>query len=384
MRTPPNSVFGRWKRTHLPSIRCGSSAAFLSSGCRMIPWRSTRREVLGRREEDGRAGRAVGGAGDHPALELGDEDDARVLEAPLLALDAVRRARAAAPGRSIQPSTPLRGAGDREVRDARSGPRRGRAATVAPSTLRRGRVEDGVDRIRPVVRRQDRVGRVAVEELAACSRRRTGLARRADGGTAGRPAVSSSSAARWKASVDSAPSLSFVVSSPSPSLQPPVAKSYSGRWSRLRPRNQSNARCARSAVLRIAGDGEGGELGLDECGRVERLLVAVSRSRLGATPAAVAGQPKRALGEPGLVAEPAERVEARLGQIVAAERDAADDQRVRQPGVVVGERVLEPVPASAPSASRRRRRAARRTRSSSCRASGSSRSGSRRARPRAA
>ena len=43
--------------------------------------------------------------------------------------------------------------------------------------------------------------------------------------TAGRPAASSRSAARWKASVDSAPSLSFVVSAPRPSLHPPVAKS---------------------------------------------------------------------------------------------------------------------------------------------------------------
>ena len=148
---PPNWVFGRWRSTQRPSIRWGSSAAFLSSGCRTIPWRSTEREVLGRREVDGRAGRAVGGAGDHPAVELVDPDDARVLEAPLLARDARRRARAAARDRPT--SRRCRSRERATVRcemPRRSSTRASR--TVSPSTRGRGRVEDGVDRIRPVAR----------------------------------------------------------------------------------------------------------------------------------------------------------------------------------------------------------------------------------------
>ena len=50
--------------------------------------------------------------------------------------------------------------------------------------------------------------------------------------------------------------------------------------------------------------------------------------------------------EPGLVAEPAKRVEAGLGEIVAAERCAADDQGMWERRVVVGERVLEPAPSA--------------------------------------
>ena len=151
-------------------------------------------------------------------------------------------------GSIVQPSIPLlERATERCERPVRSSTRASR--TVVPFDLRRGGVEHGVDRIRPVLRGQDRVGRVAIEELSA-------LATSVHAGsqpvsrvrwTAGSPAASSSSAARWTASVDSAPWLSFVVSSPSPSLQPPVAKSYSGRWRRLRPRNQSNDRCARFA-----------------------------------------------------------------------------------------------------------------------------------------
>ena len=60
--------------------------------------------------------------------------------------------------------------------------------------------------------------------------------------------------------------------------------------------------------------------------------------------AEMAGQAERPFDEAGFVAEPAKRFEACLGQIVAVEGDAADDQRVRQPRVVIGECVLEPVP----------------------------------------
>ena len=165
--------------------------------------------------------------------------------------------------------------------------------------------------------------------------------------TAGSPAMSSSSAARWKASVDSAPSLSFVGL-----LAEPVAAAAGGEVVQ-RPVQAVAAEepvegpLRTQPVLRIAADGEGGQLGLDERGRVERLLVARSGSRLVATAAIVSGQPQRPLVEAGLVAEPAEGVEARLGEVVPAESDAADDQGVREPCVVVGERVLEPAPALA-------------------------------------
>ena len=49
-----------------------------------------RGEVLGRGEIDRRPRRAVGGARDHPAVELGDPDDTGVFESPLLAVDAGR------------------------------------------------------------------------------------------------------------------------------------------------------------------------------------------------------------------------------------------------------------------------------------------------------
>jgi len=79
------------------------------------------------------------------------------------------------------------------------------------------------------------LGGMTVEELAFAHAAEASIGRCRS--TAGSPAASRRSAARWKASVDSAPSLSLVVSSPSPSLQPPVAKSYNGRWRRFRPRN---------------------------------------------------------------------------------------------------------------------------------------------------
>ena len=129
-------------------------------------------EVLGRCEKDCRAGRAVDRAGDDPALELRNEDDASVLEAPLLALDAVGRGKQRL--RVDRPAVdPVAGSGDREVRqtgqvlDARE--ENGRAVELSCSG-----VERGVDRIRPVLRSQD-------------------------------PAASSSSAAPCTASVDSAP-----------------------------------------------------------------------------------------------------------------------------------------------------------------------------------
>jgi hypothetical protein len=40
-RPPSNCVLGRWNITHRPSIRWGRRAAFLSSGCVIMPIRST-------------------------------------------------------------------------------------------------------------------------------------------------------------------------------------------------------------------------------------------------------------------------------------------------------------------------------------------------------
>ena len=98
------------------------------------------------------------------------------------------------------------------------------------------------------------------------------------------------------------------------------------------------------SVLGVSGDEEGGELGLDEGRCVERLLVPLAGGGLGSLASAVPCEPKCSFGESRLVAEPVKRFQAGLGQLVPAERRAADDQRVRQAGVVVGQAVLEPAP----------------------------------------
>ena len=136
-------------------------------------------------------------------------------------------------------------------------------------------------------------------------------------------------------------------------------------------------------MLRVPGDGERRQLGLDERRGVERLLVARARRGLVTVAPAVAGQPEHAVREAGLVSEPAERVEPRLRHRVLAQRDAADDERVRQAGVVVGELVLEPEPVLGRVLGVGRRDCSS-TPFSTPRATGSSRSGSRRASPSAA
>src|SRR5207244_11685754 len=60
-------------------------------------------------------------------------------------------------------------------------------------------------------------------------------------------------------------------------------------------------------MLGVAGDLEGGELGFDQCGGVERLLVAGAWCRVAAVAALMTGEAERAVGQPGLVAEPARR-----------------------------------------------------------------------------
>ena len=171
----------------------------------------------------------------------------------------------------------VRGARDGEVRDPASGPRRGRAgrscrrprAAAGLKTALTGYGQSSAVRIglagwrwkssrgRHAARRRSRVPRRAGRPAA---RPRRAAARR--GGTrASTRRLRCRSSSRRRARRCSRRSRSRTA--------------VGAR--RLRPRNQSNARCARSAVLGIAGDGERGELGLDERGGVERLLVAAAR-----------------------------------------------------------------------------------------------------------
>jgi hypothetical protein len=98
-------------------------------------------------------------------------------------------------------------------------------------------------------------------------------------------------------------------------------------------------------VLRLAGHGERRQLGLDERRGVERLLVA-RRSRLAAAAAAMPRQHQRPAVQAGFVAEPAQRLQADLDHVLAAERDTAGDQGMGESRVVVGQLVLEPGPVS--------------------------------------
>ena len=76
------------------------------------------------------------------------------------------------------------------------------------------------------------------------------------------------------------------------------------------------------AVLGVVGDSEGAQLGFDERGGVERLLVAGARRRLASAAAVVPRKPERVLVEPALVAEPAQRLEPKLGELRPVERVA--------------------------------------------------------------
>jgi len=76
-------------------------------------------------------------------------------------------------------------------------------------------------------------------------------------------------------------------------------------------------------VFSSVSDGEGSQLGFDERGGVERLLVARSRCRLASAAAVVTVKAERVLVEPALVAEPAERLESTLGELRPVERESA-------------------------------------------------------------
>ena len=98
----------------------------------------------------------------------GSQTDARVLEAPLLALDPVGRSEQRL--RVDRPAVDaVGGARDGEVRDPAQVLDAREEDGLAVDDRRR-RVEDGVDRIRPVGRGQDRVAGMPAEELAARSR----------------------------------------------------------------------------------------------------------------------------------------------------------------------------------------------------------------------
>ena len=188
-------------------------------------------EVSGGREEDGGTGRAVGGAGDREPVELLDPDGTCVFESPDLGL--VAGARCEQRLGSDRPAVDaVRGACDGEVRDPRAvfDTREERGLAVDE---RRSRVEDGVGSVRPVFGGEDRIPGIADKELCrepACRLLQSGHAAATAlvdwwRTTTGSSAVSSASCARWKASVDSAPSFPLMSSSPRPSPQPPVAKS---------------------------------------------------------------------------------------------------------------------------------------------------------------
>ena len=126
-----------------------------------------RDEVLRRSEIDSRSGRTVRRAGDHEAIELLDPDGPRVLEPPLLTLDAFLR-REQGRRRDVPTVDSVGRTGRSEVRDPgqRLDPREqdGLAADD-----RGAGVEDYVDRLRPVGRRQDWISRMATEKLAAAA-----------------------------------------------------------------------------------------------------------------------------------------------------------------------------------------------------------------------
>src|SRR5205814_3375223 len=71
-------------------------------------------------------------------------------------------------------------------------------------------------------------------------------------------------------------------------------------------------------VLAVVRDREGGQLGLDERERLERLLVASTGSVLALAPAQVAGQPQGLAGELALVAQPAEGPQPECDAVVRA------------------------------------------------------------------
>ena len=106
----------------------------------------------------------------------------------------------------------------------------------------------------------------------------------------------------------------------------------------------TNAHFARASVNAVAVDRERRQLGLDERGRVERLLVAKPRCGLVAPPAEVPRQPEHARSQAAFVAEPRQRGEPELDRFRPSKGGTSDEQRLRESRIVVRQRFLEPVP----------------------------------------
>ena len=80
------------------------------------------------------------------------------------------------------------------------------------------------------------------------------------------------------------------------------------------------------SVLGLVRDGKRTQLGFDERGGFERLLVAGARRLLAPAAAAVPREPELVLVESALVAEPAQRLETDLGELRSTERAAAGEE----------------------------------------------------------
>src|ERR1043165_6333513 len=99
----------------------------------------------------------------------------------------------------------------------------------------------------------------------------------------------------------------------------------------------SRERDAAQAVCDVAAHREGRELRFDEGGRIERLLVCCSRARPGAVAPPGTRQAQHPVRETTFVTQPGEARQPRRRRLGPAERDAAEDESLREPRVVVSE-----------------------------------------------
>ena len=97
-------------------------------------------------------------------------------------------------------------------------------------------------------------------------------------------------------------------------------------------------------MLRVPRRDKRSELGLDERGRVERLLVPLPRRGLIAVSSMMPRQAQHAVVEAALVAQPCERLEPNGNVGVPSECRSADDEGLGEPRIVVRKAVLEPQP----------------------------------------
>ena len=133
------------------------------------PEADERLEIDGRGQRDQRADRRKGRVGDDPLLAIGDPGDAGVFHAPRLFRVIHRIGREGGLGIDPPVGDAVGTAGHTEV---------GMAATVFdPHEQQRGgadlagaRIEDGVDRVGPVIGREDRITLVAAEQFGVMLR----------------------------------------------------------------------------------------------------------------------------------------------------------------------------------------------------------------------